>query len=85
MMGRVRGKEAIAIMVESIADEIGPHRLSQFEYRVRGQMAKDHPLGGTAHDWITAMARVIVDADDTKADKGFQKGIRRIREAAAKR
>jgi hypothetical protein len=79
------GKEAMAIMVESIGDAIGPHRLSQFEYRVRGQMAKDHPLGGSFKDWLNAMARVIVDAGDTKADEGFTKGVQRIREIAAKR
>jgi hypothetical protein len=84
-MRNLSGKEAMAIMVESIGDAVGPHALSQFEFRVRIQMAKDHPLGGTFKDWLSSMARVIVDAGDEKADKGFQLGVRRIRELAAKR
>jgi hypothetical protein len=81
--GRVSGKAAIRIMVEEIGDAIGQPRLREFERKVRRWMATNHPGGGTASDWITAMAETIVADDDTRANAGFMKGIRRIREQAA--
>jgi hypothetical protein len=80
--GLVAGKDAVRIMVEEIGEVIGGPRLREFERKVRAKMAVDFPTGGTANDWINAMAAVIVEDNDTRADQGFRKGIRRIRTQA---
>jgi hypothetical protein len=80
--GRVSGPNAVRIMIEEIGESVGPHRLSQFESKVRREMRQKHPLGGNATQWISVMAHVIVDNDDTVADEGFRRGIRRIRAQA---
>lgn len=82
--GRVSGKDALRIMVEEIGDAIGHPRLKEFERKVRRWMATNHPNGGSASDWITAMAEIIVADDDKKANDGFMKGIRRIRQQASR-
>ena len=84
-MSDISGHHAVRIMIEEISDVIGNRRLQAFERKVRAEMHKEHPLGGSAREWIAAMARVIVDNDDTQADQGFRRGIRRIRAEAAKR
>lgn len=83
-MSDLSGHHAVRIMVEEIGEVLGNRRLQAFERAVRAEMAKEHPLGGSAREWIGAMARVIVDNDDKRADEGFRRGIRRIR-AEAKR
>lgn len=76
---RLTGKMAIRIMAEEIGLEIGHKRLREFDAKVRRRVLTDHPFGANAQQWIDAMANVIVDDDDTKADIGFRRGIRRIR------
>lgn len=66
-------------MVEEIGESIGMRRIPAFERKVREQLAETNPGGGNATDWIQAMAEVIVENDDKRADLGFRKGIRRIR------
>ena len=85
MARRMRGHQAVRVMVEAIGSEIGTRRLIGFERQVRAQLrANGHVLElATAHDWIYAMAQVIVANEDKKADAGFQKGIRFIRSQAA--
>lgn len=78
----MRGPDAVKIMIEEIGLAIGTRRISEFERKVRAHMRTKHPIGGTANDWINAMAEVITADDDTKADEGFKRGIRRIRGAA---
>jgi hypothetical protein len=85
MSAMLGGHEAVRIMVQEIGDVIGNRRLQAFERAVRAELYKRHPLGGSAQDWISAIAHVIVDNDDTKADEGFKRGIRRIRAEAARR
>lgn len=81
---RLSGKDALRIMLEEIGDAIGRRRLREFEGKVRRWMVANYPEGGAAKDWITAMAEVIVAEDDQKANAGFMKGIRRIREQASR-
>lgn len=82
MPNLVAGKDAVRIMVEEIGNTISGPRLREFERKVRAKMATDYPTGGNANDWINTMAAVITEDGDSQADKGFIKGIRRIRAQA---
>lgn len=82
MTRRLAGNDAVKIMAEEIGAVIGYTRLREFERKVRDRMAREHPRGGNAREWIMAMAHVITDDGDTRADEGFKRGIRRIRKAA---
>ena len=85
MMGRISGRDAVGIMIQEIGEAIGAQRLREFERKVRYRIRLGHPNGATGQDWINAMSDVIVADDDAKADAGFQKGIARIRQEAARR
>lgn len=80
--GRLAGGDALRIMVEEIGTAIGNRRLQAFERAVRLKVSEMG--GGNAQDWIDAMALVIVENSDRQADEGFKRGIRRIREQAAR-
>jgi len=79
---RVSGKVAVRIMIEEIGEAIGGPRLREFERKVRAEVEKIPAVARTSNDWIGAMAEVIARDQDTKADEGFKRGIRRIRKAA---
>ena len=84
MARRMGGHQAVRVMIEAIGSEIGTRKLIGFERQVRARLrANGHVLEvATAHDWILAMAQVIVANEDKKADTGFKKGIRFIRSQA---
>lgn len=82
MSNLIRGRDAVRILIEEIGDVIGAPRLREFETKVRRRMRTDHPIGATSNDWISTIAQVIVDEDDSRANEGFMRGIRRIRKQA---
>lgn len=78
-MRKLSGMDAVGILLEEIGEVVGRKRLREMDGKVRAKL----PNGGNGQAWIDAIAEVIVDDGDTRADVGFRKGIRRIRETAA--
>jgi len=84
--GAVSGLEAVRIMLGALADAGVPmRRITWLERDVRARIARRPGGKGTGQDWISELARSIVEHDDKAADRGFQLGLRRIRETAAGR
>lgn len=63
------------MVLGEIGDVIGGRRLRAMKIRP----------GATGRDWIEAIAEVIVENSDTQADKGFQRGMAKVRALAASR
>jgi hypothetical protein len=79
--GRVSGREAVDIMLETLAVELGDRRFRAMERPIRQKV----PPGANGEDWLIAIAQTIVENDDKPADLAFQKGMAKIRRIAASR
>lgn len=69
------------MVLGEISDVIGGRRMRAMEPKVREKIRP----GATGRDWIEAIAEVIVENSDTQADKGFTRGMAKVRALAASR